>query len=100
MDVTVETEWDGGLLAKLQTDECEVNIRAPRAELMKLRGIRAADWNEGRSVRVGESAGAPVFWAIDGENVTLMIGHDDETWDVAVRLPVGAVEELLRQAEV
>jgi hypothetical protein len=29
-----------------------------------------------------------------------MIGHDDETWDIAVRLPVEAVEEMLRHAEV
>jgi hypothetical protein len=94
MDVTLEADAAGGVAVKLQGDEWEVNFQASRAELVALSGIRHADWNERRSIRAGESAGAPVFWASGGNDATLMIGSDDETWDVAITLPVAAVEEI------
>ena len=64
------------------------------ASTRALSGIRSADWNERRSIRAGESAGSPVFWASDGDDATLMIGDDDETWDVAITLPVAVVEDI------
>jgi hypothetical protein len=94
MDVTLDMDAAGDVAVKLQADEWEVNFRASRAELAALSGIRSADWNERRSIRAGESTGAPVFWASSGGDATLMIGSDDETWDVAVTLPVAAVEEI------
>ena len=94
MDVTVEVDAAGDVAVKLQNDQWEVNFRASRAELVTLSGIRSADWNERRSIRAGESAGAPAFWASDGDDATLMIGSDDETWDIAISLPVAAVENI------
>jgi hypothetical protein len=94
MDMTLAVDAAGGVAVKLQADEWEVNFRASRAELVALSGIRSADWNARRSIRAGESAGAPVFWASDGNVTTLMIGSDDETWDVAITLPIAAVEEI------
>lgn len=94
MDMTLDVDAAGDVVVKLQADESEVNFRASRADLVALSGIRSADWNERRSIRAGESAGAPVFWASGGNDATLMIGSDDETWDVAVTLPVAAVEEI------
>ena len=94
MDVTIEEDAAGDVAVKLQAHEWEVNFRASRAELVALSGIRTADWNERRSIRAGESAGAPVFWASGGDDATLMIGSDEETWDVAITLPVAAVEEI------
>ncbi len=84
----------GDVAVKIQADEWKVNIRASRIELTAFSRIRSADWDERRSLRAGESAGAPVFWASDGDNATLMIGRDDETWDIAVTLPVTAVENI------
>jgi hypothetical protein len=94
MDVTLDVDAAGGVAVKLQGDEWEVNFRASRDELMALSGIRYADWNERRSIRAGKAAGAPVFWASGGSDATLMIGSDDETWDVAITLPVAAVEDI------
>jgi DNA polymerase IIIc chi subunit len=48
---------------------------------------------------VGESAGAPVFWCCKGNEATLLIGNDDQTWDVAVNFPVRVVDEIVREAE-
>jgi hypothetical protein len=30
-----------------------------------------------------------------GDEVTLMIGHDDETWDIAVTFPVATVQAIV-----
>jgi len=94
MDVTFEVDLAGLVAVKLQADDWEVNFRASRADLAALCGIGAADWNERRSIRAGESAGATVFWASDGGDATMMIGSDDETWDVAFTFPVALVTEI------
>jgi len=96
MNVTVETEVGGLAAVKLQTPEWEVNIRAVPSDLMKLTDIRMANWDERQSIRAGATAGAPVFWAADGAGVALLVGDDDETWDVSVRIPFAAVEEIVR----
>lgn len=36
--------------------------------------------------------------AVTGETATLMIGNDDETWDISVALPLGLVDEIARRA--
>ena len=97
--MSVEPVVETALAVKLQTDSWEVNVHASPFELMKLRGIRDARWDERRTIRAGTSAGAPVYWAAEGDDVTLMIGHDDETWDLAVTMPIAAVEEIVRAAE-
>lgn len=56
-------------------------------EFRTLRGIRNADWKSRASLAVGHAAHAPVFWASDGSTATLMIGEDDETWDIAIVIP-------------
>jgi hypothetical protein len=72
VDVSVERMADGRLNVKLSTDPWEVNVRASSLQIASLRDIRNADWDEGRSMAVGESAGAPVFWCCKGNDATLM----------------------------
>jgi hypothetical protein len=98
MNVTVEREADGRLAVKLQTDAWEVNVRASIGDFMKLAEIRSADWTQRRRIAAGESAGAPVFWASVDDHAALMIGHDDESWDVSVALPHEVVDEIVREA--
>jgi hypothetical protein len=85
--------------AKFSDDRWELNVRAQASEFLTLRDIRAMDWNSRRVASVGTSAGANVFWCSDGEAVTIMIGHDDETWDLAISVPVGLVDDLVRQVK-
>jgi hypothetical protein len=84
---------------KLQTHEWEVNVRASASDFASLGDIRSAEWATRRTLQVGESAGAPVFWATGDDRVTLMVGHDDETWDIALTLPVAVVDDLVQQVE-
>ncbi|HEX5997196.1 MAG TPA: hypothetical protein VFY84_18815 [Jiangellales bacterium] len=91
-------EWgDEFVLAKLSDDLWEVNIRAQRSEFLTLRDIRTMDWNSRRAAEAGVSAGADVFWCSDGHVATIVVGHDEETWDLAVSVPVGIVDDLVRQ---
>lgn len=100
VDVSVEPGADGRLAVRLQGPLWEVNVWVSVEELARLRGIREADWNERRSIRAGQSAGASVFWASDGGDVTLMVGPDDESWDLAVTFPVETVDAVLRAARL
>jgi hypothetical protein len=99
VDVTVALETDGLLGVKLQTPAWEVNVRASPAEIASLRDIRGADWDTQRTIAAGRSAGESAFWAYEDCEVTLMIGHDEETWDIGVTIPVETVDELVSQAE-
>ena len=87
------------LLVKLQAPGWELNLQASPSELEHLREIRGADWTTRRSLHLGQSAGAPVHWAIDGDTVTVMVGHDDETWDIAIQVPVDTVERIVAEVD-
>jgi len=83
------------VLVKLQSSAWELNFRATPEALMGLGSIREADWAMGRCLHIGESAGAPVHWCSAGETATIMVGHDETTWDIAVDVPVAAVETIV-----
>jgi hypothetical protein len=88
------------VVLKLQGgDDWEVNVWSTFEDLAKLRGVRAAAWDKRRSIEAGTSAGGKVFWCGPGEGpdpetATVLIGHDDEAWDVAFLIPVALVEKV------
>jgi hypothetical protein len=98
VDVSLEMEFEGGCVVKLQTPTWELNIRGSAAELTRLGAIRQSAWDARETLAVGESAGSRVFWSSDGQMATISIGDDDETWDLAFTVPVGVVDELVRAA--
>lgn len=98
VDVSIETEADGGCVVKLQTPTWELNVRASAAEFIRLAIIRQADWNARESLAVGEAVGARTFWSSDGQMAAIAVGTDDETWDAAFTVPVDVVNEIVRLA--
>jgi len=94
IDLDVSVELDGRLAAKFSSDEWEINVVATATEFASLRRIASADWDERGSMKVGLSAGSPVFWSCKGDTVSLLVGNDDETWDIAIMLPLAHVLEL------
>ena len=58
------------------------------------------DWDSRTTTQVGECAGTLVFWSSDGRSATIMVGHDDETWDMAFFVPVQLIEDLVRQVQI
>jgi hypothetical protein len=96
VDVSVQREADGRFFVTLAADEREVNVRLSAADIRVL--VKSAHWSERGIVRAGESAGAPVFWASDGTQTTLLMGHDDDTRNVAITVPFRAVDQIVRGA--
>ncbi|GAA2145381.1 hypothetical protein GCM10009727_45850 [Actinomadura napierensis] len=83
----------------LRAETWELHIRAPLADFSRLSGIRDADWDERRSLRIGVCAGAPVFWAMADDQAVLLIGQDDETWDIALTIPLTTADEIATLAQ-
>jgi hypothetical protein len=96
IDVTLDIENSAGLVAavKLQAETWELNIRAPLSDLARLRDIRDAHWDARGSLAIGTCAGASVYWASSDGQATILVGDDDETWDVAVTVPLATVDEI------
>jgi hypothetical protein len=86
------------VLVKLQSPTWELNFRATLEELAGLRSIRDTNWAARQCLHIGESAGAPVHWSAEGETATTMVGHNDETWDIAVTIPVSTVDAIVANA--
>ena len=99
-DLSVDIERDDSgedfVCAKFSGDQWELNVKARPSEFSRLQGIRGFDWNSRAVAAVGRSAGASVFWSSDGEVATILVGQDDETWDIAVSVPVTLVEDLVQ----
>ena len=100
MTFDIESSPGAPVLMKLQTETWEVNVWAALTDLAQLRNIRDADWTARRSMAIGTCAGASVYWAMLGEEqVSVLIGHDDETWDVGVTIPLATAYEIASLAE-
>ena len=98
VDVTVDCEVTEGCAVKIQASSGRSTSVASAAELLKFRDIRSANWDSRTNDRIGRAAGSPVWWCSDGESATLLIGPDDETWDVSLTVPVHVVDEIVAQA--
>ena len=65
-------------------------IQIPPRELYSLTGLSAATWKDRKSIRAGEALGNPVFWcqsSVDPTAVSVLVGRDDETWELALEFP-------------
>jgi hypothetical protein len=95
VDSEVDTDGRTVACAKIASGDWEVNIRATPLEFATLGSIRGATWASRHSTAVGRSAGAPVFWSCDGPTASILIGSDDETWDVALVVAVDVIDRIV-----
>ncbi|QXJ22874.1 hypothetical protein AGRA3207_003943 [Actinomadura graeca] len=99
VDVTLDVDADPMPLVVLQAETWELHVWAPLADLSRLSEIRSASWDERRSLQVGTCGDSPVFWVVaDNGRATVLIGQDDETWDLALMIPLTAVDEIVALA--
>ena len=84
---------------KLQGSECELNVSASARELEDLRAVGGARWLDRKSLRVGRCLGASVFWSRQDGRLSVLVGPDDETWEVAFSAPESLVAALLQEIE-
>lgn len=100
MEAALSTDAAGHrpAVVKLATRDWQLNIRATLEDLARLTDIRTADRLSHRSLAVGTAAGAPVFWSTTEGHASILVGADDEAWDIALLIPLSAVEELAQLA--
>lgn len=82
---------------KLTCESFELNVHVPAPETGRFAELRQE--SSERPLRLGTSAGASVFWNRDERGVTVMVGHDDETWDFAVKVQPEIGELILAAIE-
>jgi hypothetical protein len=101
--VTVDRRADADgsrcFVVKVGTDWYEVNLTIPEREAPKLKQVPTTPW-VGGSLRIGESAGLPAFWSVDDQGrVGILLGHDDETWDIGLLFPREAFDAIITEVE-
>lgn len=86
-------------LVKIGTPQLEINVRIAGPDVARLDGVRRAAWDSRGSVQIGEVAGAFAWWCVDlpAGTLSILVGEDDETWDIAVTLPVGALDAVISE---
>ena len=90
-----KTASDGeAIQIKLGSPLGELNVYASPTDRAALDSIRDARWSSRRSIRLGTVFGVPAWWSVDGDELTVLVGHDDETWDVAFTLPSTLLDDL------
>ena len=100
IEVSLEREvTDAGpiLCAKVSAPTWELNVRAESAAFLRLGEIRATHWAGRSTLQVGRSAGAPAHWWCERDRVTVALGQDDDTGDLAMEMPVAVVDDLVAQ---
>ena len=104
IDISVEPGWDVAsspqLLVKLQAPGWELNIGIYPREVPALLRVGLADGNQRTTVRIGTTAGAAVFWSCRDGELSVLVGHDDETWDIGFTLPERVLVDLISKVEV
>jgi hypothetical protein len=77
----------------------ELNVWLLEREARRLEEVREARWNDRGSLQLGQVAGAPAWWSVDPEEQTLeiLVGHDDETWDVGASWPLATLDEIIAE---
>ncbi len=83
---------------KIQTSPWELNVKAHLSELDRLRRVRDLTVPGGRALQLGESAGAPVHWAVTDSSILVLIGRDDITWDIGLVMPFEMIDRLIAEA--
>jgi hypothetical protein len=89
------------LIVQIQADLFELNVLIPQTEVPRLRLVEAANWDLRQSLQIGRCANSPVFWVGGREDgaISILVGDDDETWEVGVFLPKHVFQQLLDEVD-
>ena len=102
-EVAVDVVDDEGALLdiKIATGTIEVNVLVPVDQAGLLGRVRDTPWASG-ALQIGTSAGAPAWWCTgdadgeDSDNMSILVGEDDQSWDIALQFPIATIDEVLR----
>ena len=69
-------------------------------ELGLLTGAKSADWGQRQSIRAGSLLGVACHWCRGDEanTVQLLVGSDDETWELSLTMPADVIDRIVASA--
>lgn len=97
-DLSVEI-LDEKPTVKVSSPGAELNVSFRPQELEALLALDDAAWLSRGSIRSGECLGHPVWWSCVEQSVSVLVGTDDELWQVGLSdLPLKAVLQVIAEA--
>src|SRR5262245_10811904 len=85
------------LAVTFQSPHAELNVWLTREDAVAVLKAASAG-GASPAVAAGDSAGAKVFWTLgEGGLLSVVVGEDDEAWDVAFALSKADCNELQKQ---
>jgi hypothetical protein len=84
---------------KISALDWELNIEMSEEELTLIPSARTASWDDRSSAWIGKAAGADTFWSCKDGELTILIGHDEECWDIGFTMPESVIDDLLAEIE-
>ncbi|MGB1217846.1 MAG: hypothetical protein ACPG5P_08205 [Saprospiraceae bacterium] len=86
---------------KISAENWELNIKSiPKEEIELLEKIQETNWAERKTIQVGLAVNAKVFWCFTAPDIiSILVGQDDETWDMGVNISLEEFKELLLKSK-
>jgi hypothetical protein len=84
---------------KISASDWELNVWMSEQELTLIPDARTARWDDRSSAWIGKAAGADTFWSCKDGKLTILIGHDEETWDIGFTMPESVIDDMLAEIE-
>jgi hypothetical protein len=81
----------------VDTEHYAVVIVLTAEEVCQLQQKEPGVWEDRQSLRLGRCHQSGVFWSADSNVLSILIGHDDESWSVSLMLPIAVLAEIRKE---
>lgn len=88
---------------KISSEGLEINLKLSHQDIKTIiNNITNANWEIRNTIKAGVCLGANVFWCCDDNktSVLLLIGQEDETWQIGLKLPFSIINDLQQEIKV
>jgi hypothetical protein len=99
LNLSFDLLGDRAFVFKISSQDWELNIEMREEEAALIADARAARWDDRSSLWIGKAAGADTFWSCKDGELTILIGHDEESWDIGFTMPESVIDDLLAEIE-
>jgi hypothetical protein len=98
-EVVVDFDKEDDLLT-LTSEAFVLQVRASAEDLVRLDRAPTAEWSRRQSIAVGTTGMGRVYWCAGEAPDTglVLVGHDDEAWNLALAISVATVQTIVRLA--
>ncbi|HQU82249.1 MAG TPA: hypothetical protein PKY59_03950 [Pyrinomonadaceae bacterium] len=64
-----------------------------------IQNVKTAKWDDRSTVKLGKCLGAQSFWTCENDILSILIGDDDEIWDMGFLMPQTVIEDIISEIE-